>query len=309
MYSLILVDFNTLETTLNYIVHCRDSLGAGASHVVIVENGNNDGTLELLNRMLGPYRIYTHPSLPQPMYCYQFDTQQIVYCHSGGNIGYARGNNLGIKISDLIFHDEFYIISNNDLVFPAPLDLTIPERLFAEHPEIGIIGPSVVTPQGERQSPNHWQTAFERLILFYWKPVLRLLRINISALSQPVTGRCDWVSGCFMIIRKDSLHSAGLFDENTFLYAEELILGRRLEAIGCSVWFCRELEVIHQHAQTTKKVLSSIRGKEINFDSIWYYYNNYTDASTFVLTLAKVNFLLHKLIYLCIHGLKKMLHI
>ncbi|MBQ8796832.1 MAG: glycosyltransferase family 2 protein [Oscillospiraceae bacterium] len=309
MYSLVLVDYNTIDITTQYVERCWNAFGAkGAGHVVIVENGANDGIPEKLDSLYGEHTMRSIPGISQPVYVYQNSDRQIVYCNSGENLGYARGNNLGIRIALQVFADTFCIISNNDIVFPEPVDLTIADRLFAEHPEIGILGPGVTTPEGERQSPNNWQTAFQRLFLFYWKPLIRLLDKCRRAKSLPApklsTGPCDWVSGCFMLVKMEAMEKADMFDGNTFLYAEELILSRRMEAVGYSTWFCAELNVVHKHAQTTKKALSALRGKEINFDSIWYYYKNYTDTPPLVLTLAKANFFIHKTVYFCAHKLK-----
>lgn len=312
MYSLILVDYNTIDTSTDYIAVCRKALGAkGAGHVVLVENGSNEGVGERLDALYGAHIEQSLPDIAQKVFCYQTEEQQIVYCHSGENLGYARGNNLGARIAKEYFGDDFCIISNNDVVFPISPDLTVADRLFAEHPEIGAIGPQVHTPQGESQSPCYWQTGFQRLILFYWKPLLRLVNKlsgkKSEVLTVPATGPCDWISGSFILMRMSAFFEAGMFDENTFLYAEELILSRRLESIGSQVWFCKELSIIHNHAQTTKKALSYLRTKEINFESICYYYKNYTDTSSALLTLAKANFWLHKTVFFCTRSIKDLL--
>ena len=88
-----------------------------------------------------------------------------------------------------------------------------------------------------------------------------------------------------------------MFDPYTFLYAEEPILSRRMERAGYSVWFLRELAVIHNHAQTTKNAMSRLKILELDFHAMCYYYKTYTSASNFILGLAKCNFAIFK----CIH--------
>ena len=304
MYTLIVVDYNTIDITTGYIELCRQAMGQkGAGHVVIVENGTNEGVLEKLEALYGAGSRHILDGIVQPVYCYETADQQILYCHSCENMGYARGNNLGMQIAKSYFADRFYIISNNDVVFEQPVDLSVADRLFAEHPEIGLLGPRVTTPTGDRQSPYVWQNAFRRLVLFYWKPLLRLINQVREPLvtPEPATGPCDWIIGCFMLVKAEAIEGAGMFDENTFLYAEELILSRRLEVIGYSTWYCRELQVIHKHAQTTKKALSALRTKDINFRSIYYYYKNYTDTSAAILLFAKVNYWIHRTVFFCVN--------
>ena len=305
MCSLIIVDFNTVGITTEYIERCWQALGKkGAGHVVLVENGSTEGVLDSLNNLYGAHKICNLDGIEQSVYVYETENQTILYCHSGENMGYARGNNLGMQIADAYFADKYYIISNNDLVFPEALDLSIATDLFAAHPEIGILGPQVTTPAGEHQSPYPWQTGYQRLILFYWKPLIRLVNKIFKRPApeqQTATGPCDWIVGCFVIASAEAMNKVEMFDGNTFLYAEELILSRRLEQAGYQTWYCPEMKVVHQHAQTTKKALSALRTKDINFQSIYYYYQNYTNTSRFMLGWAKVNYWFHRTAYLCVH--------
>lgn len=311
MYSLILVDFNTIDITTEYLARCRKALGVrGASHAIIVENGSNDGIPEKLESLYGTPKLCPVEGVEQAVYCYETADQKILYCHSGENMGYARGNNLGIRIAKAVFDDPYYIVSNNDLVFPKAVDLQLGDQIFRDHPEIGIIGPRITTPAGEFQSPNQFESAFRRLFAFYWKPLTRLwkkLFCRKAAASGPAkSGPCDWVSGCFMLLRAEAMEKAGMFDGNTFLYAEELILSRRMTANNYCTWYCDELHVVHQHAQTTKKALSALRAKDINFQSIHYYYKTYTNTSGFVLLLARVNYWIHRSVFWCAHKLSEL---
>lgn len=316
MYSLILVDYNTIDTTTAYVEHCRKMLGAqGACHVVIVENGTNEGVLETLSALYGAHTVCSVPEITQTVYRFQTDVQDICYCHSGENMGYARGNNLGAQIAQAVWDDPYYIISNNDLVFAEPFDFSIPDSLFLENPAIGVIGPNVTTPDGIRQSPQAWAPPFRRLILDYWRRFIAaflkgekkaqyLIKHCNDVVADAPSGECAWVSGCFFLVRAEAFHLAGMFDPHTFLYAEEMILSRRMENAGYKVWFCRDLNVIHNHAQTTKKSISIMKGRELDFQAVWYYYSAYTNTSPLLLTLAKWNFAFYKFIFNCFQKIK-----
>ena len=309
MYSLILVDYNSLESTLSYIDTCIKALGEkGTSHIVIVENGNVENAPARLEEKYGSRNILSAEGFSQTLYRFSADGHEIVYCDSGDNLGYAKGNNLGVEIAKAIWDDPYYIISNNDLVFEKPFDLDKASKLFESNPKIGVIGPQVTTPAGVPQSPYKWISAYRRLVIFIQLcSVGNILPGKVytklkSMLCQDLcvdasTGPYGWVSGCFMLVRASAFQAAGMFDPYTFLYAEEPILGRRMERAGYSVWFCRELSVIHNHAQTTKSVLSRMKILELDFESMSYYYKTYTSASKFTLLLAKWNFAVFK----CVH--------
>lgn len=314
MYSLIIVDYNSIEATLEYVCRAWEAMGKkGAAHVVIVQNGED--CLQALRDHYGEYTSCRCDGITQTLYRFQADKQEICYCHSGENMGYARGNNLGASIARRIWADPCYIVSNNDLVFEKALDLSAADKLFAENPSIGIIGPEVRAPQGYSQSPQKWASAFRRLIMFYWLRYFAsfykgeaksrfLLKHCNDVDKDALTGPCGWVSGCFMLLRAEAFHRAGMFDEHTFLYGEEMILSRRMERSGYAVWFCRELKLIHNHAQTTKKSIAFLKGLEIDFNAIWYYYKTYTNTSFALLILAKWNFALYCAIFRCLQKLK-----
>lgn len=317
MYSLVLVDYNSLEATTAYIARCKAALGTrGASHVVIIENGSNAGAISLLEKEYGKSTVSSF--YDRTLYRFEKDGQQICYCHSGENMGYARGNNLGASIAREQWHDPYYIISNNDLFFEKALDLSVVEQLFESHPEIGVIGPQVKDLDGTQQSPRMWQSAFRRLFVYRWvhaSGVFLSERANRALLEKyctdlvpdAPTGPCDWVSGCFFFASAQAFHEAGMFDESTFLYAEEMILSRRMEAVGKTVWFCRELEVLHKHAQTTRSVLSQFRILEIDFQSNWYYFKAYGNTPGIVLLLAKWNYAVYKGLFMLWQQIKKVL--
>ena len=300
MYSLIIVDYNSLEKSIAYTQLCKQFLGAaGASHVVIVENGAPGQAEEQLSAAFG---MPTQLQLVQrTVNKYEADGQTVLYCHTNENLGYARGNNLGVELSHAFWQDPFCIISNNDLVFDGPPDLSLIDGLFDANPQIALIGPRVVTPAGEVQSPRRWQSAFRRLIASYWLSAVRPLwdKYCNDTLSQAESGPCDWISGCFMFVRTDAFQKAGMFDPNTFLFAEEMILSKRLEKIGCQVYFCREVEVIHKHGQTVKKSIDVLRSITIEFQSNCYFYKHYRGTSGIMLGLAKVSFWLFGALFRC----------
>jgi GT2 family glycosyltransferase len=72
-------------------------------------------------------------------------------------------------------------------------------------------------------------------------PFLRGLKKNQSLennkLYETEERPCYWVSGCFMIIKSIDYINAEYFDENTFLYGEEMILAERLKKINRSMYF------------------------------------------------------------------------
>ena len=78
MYSLIIVDYNSLNNTIKYVLSCKEKLGkVGSSHIVILQNGEFDGTLEELTSFFGEYEICQIDGIEQTTYKFRNDFQEI----------------------------------------------------------------------------------------------------------------------------------------------------------------------------------------------------------------------------------------
>ena len=103
---------------------------------------------------------------------------------------------------------------------------------------------------------------------------------NLDYAEKADEGRQDKLVGAFMLADMDALVKAGLFDEGTFLYAEENILSDRMAAVGKCCWFCPAVRVVHESGQTIGKSYSSRRQDLLQFKSMSYYYRKYRGYSS-----------------------------
>lgn len=306
MFSLIVVDYNSIEKTACYLRHCMEMLQQEEPlHVVVVDNGSRTDGLSCLEREFGASRRFPQTVEGREIFQTSSKDLELVYCHSGDNLGYARGNNLGTKIADAVFADEYYIISNNDLVIQQPVVLTEVAACFRQHSDMGILGPRIVGLDGMQQSPRKHQSAFVKLIAWYW--AMGPLKKYVDDVCHGAdAGPCDWVSGSFFFVSAEAFQKAGRMDEHTFLFAEEMILSRRLHTEGYRVYYNPQWSLLHNHGQTVKKAVSVQQGFQISFDANAYYYKTYCNATDILLALARGNFWLYKNLYPCRQKLKEL---
>ena len=309
MFSLIVVDYNTISVTISYIKKFLKAINPEIFlHIIIIQNGDKNKDIELLTNCFGQNKNYSEKIAEKEVYFFQNDKCSICYCHSGENLGYARGNNLGAKIAKKIWNDPYLIISNNDLEIDC-INLNLIEDIFISNEDVGVIGPQVITPSGIQQSPQKWSSAYKRLIVYYWlrwvaaflpakKKSQFLVKHCNDIVKNASSGKCDWISGCFMFIRSKAFFEIDMFDEYTFLYGEEMILSRRMKKKGYAVYFCNEQIVIHNHAQTTKKTISIMESRELDFNAMMYYYKTYCNTSPIILRLAQINFNIYKFFFI-----------
>ena len=296
MYTLILVDYNSLKKTVNYIRHYTNQVKESKPvHIVLVDNGTQEN-LAYIESEFGIAEAI--PNMVGGRTAYRFSNEDLclIYCKYGENAGYARGNNLGMQLADAIFGDAYYIISNNDLILPDAFSFETVTTRFLQEPSVGVIGPKVIEVNGKAQTPRKKQSAFTKLIAWYWG-VGPLRKYVDDILYDPEGKPCQWVSGCFFFARAEAMRKIQGFDENTFLYAEEMILSARLQRIGYTTLYDPMFTIIHDHKEAYKSVDAKLKTIQMSFDSICYYYKTYCGTSALMLLLAKFSFGLYKLLY------------
>lgn len=154
------------------------------------------------------------------------------------NGGFGYGNNCVIEpvITGQIEADYVYIL-NPDAI-PEPGSIERMTSYLDAHPEIGVVGSALVNLDG---TPTESMFRFPSLLseiegALAIGPVSRLLarfRLPLPPLSVP--GPVGWVSGASLMVRAEVLRSVGGFDEDFFLYWEEVELCHRIHKSGFTI--------------------------------------------------------------------------
>ena len=176
------------------------------------------------------------------------------------NYGYARGNNYGMRFASRNGY-EFVVVSNNDVILEAPVLRKLLKTMDSSS-NIAVIGPLIIDPFGNRQGPFSKPTLLGQFAVPFFFPIvwpfLKIsgklkTRFHNKSLSFPYR-----LMGCFMLARMAVMKEIDFFDENTFLYAEELILAEKLRMKGFLTAFEPTVHVKHLHAM--RQLLLTIEG-------------------------------------------------
>jgi GT2 family glycosyltransferase len=193
--------------------------------VIVVDNGT-DGAAELVSS--------------------EFPEMRVLECP---NRGFAHANNVALRTVEsryvLFINPDTEILEGrlNDLI-----------ALMDARPQVGLASVNQVMPSGRR-----WPT-----IKRYPSP-LRGFAEALGAERLPVRAgclgerelrsdpyeretSCDWVSGSFMLVRREALQSAGWLDERFFLYSEETDLCLRIRMAGWDIRHLPAMTVLHHEA-------------------------------------------------------------
>lgn len=171
------------------------------------------------------------------------------------NHGYARGVNEGCRLS----RGEWLLLLNPDVsVTPAFLGqvMALAEQLSAEDPKAGVVGFNLRNGDG---TPQMSAGIFPSL----WGTLAGLARPRERRKYLPVATaercRVPWVTGCCFLVRRDCLRELGGFDEDFFLYYEDVDFCRRARECGWSVWYEPKVRVTHHRPLHVREVPAHLR--------------------------------------------------
>lgn len=175
----------------------------------------------------------------------------ITFIANSINSGYNAGNNVGLRYAAEQGY-EYALIANPDMEFPQPnyIDKLL-QPMIAEN-DIVVCGSDIVTPEGVHQNPKKREK--ERLANYFrWiTDFFTSKKENIPQwIETPHESRdCRCLNGCCLAIRISFAQEIGFFDEGTFLYGEESILGAQVEDKGKRMHYYAGTQAIHNHKKS-----------------------------------------------------------
>jgi len=209
------------------LADCVDSVHADASagpvEVVVVDNGSSDGSVATL-RARRPDATVVAPH---------------------ANLGYSRAANLGIAAT----RAPFVAVINADTRL-APGSAAAVLATFAAEPDVAIVGPRIVNPDGTtypsaRVEPSPG-VAVGHAVLGGVAPrnrYTRAYRQLDAAVDRPRD--VDWLSGAAMWFRRRALDEVGGWDERFFLFLEDVDVCREVAAAGWRIRYQPDALVTH----------------------------------------------------------------
>ena len=281
LLGIVLINYNSEIETVKYIKNELSHVKCN-SKIAIVNNSNSDKSKELLVRNL------KNESLIDKLY------NSLFIITKNENLGYAKANNFGALFLKEKFNPDYILFSNTDITFKDKnvVDVLI-HKLKILPDDVAVIGPRVIGLDGKDQSP-HPKISFKRYLAWRILPFLRgkfkILKKNSTKPRSdiPNEGYCYWVSGCFMLVKSALFFKAHMFDEYTFLYAEESILAERLKKNNNFMYIDLSVNIFHFEGGTTKKSSSSTQLRHFLLSSTYYYYEKYLRAPKYLIKILKL---------------------
>ncbi len=236
--DIVIVNYNTREL----LRQCLDSIAATCDlappfRTHVVDNGSSDGSVEMVRTEYPNVHLI---SLPE-------------------NIGFGPANNRGVAAGN----GDFLLFLNSD----AQLAPGASDRLFAnimiDEKRIAV-GPRLVYPDGRFQAScrrfptplrNFWSVSG---LQARFPKRFRSLHNWLTEEEHQQATQVDMVSGACFMMRRSYLDAIGGFDEDIFLYEEEMDLFLPARRKGLEVHYCPEAVVIHRHGGSVSGGVSDL---------------------------------------------------
>jgi GT2 family glycosyltransferase len=219
--TIIVVSYNTAHL-LDRMFAALDAARASLKlQVIVVDNASRDDSAEIL-RVRYP---------------------RVELIENSANVGFGRASNQALARA----RGRYILLLNTD-AFMSPDTLQKTVDFMDSHVRCGVLGVKLVGPDGSLQPscryfPTPWNVFLKTTGLARIFPATRL--VDDMSWDHASVRECDWVPGCYYLVRREVIERVGLFDTRFFLYCEEVDHCRRVRQAGWSVMYYPFTQVVH----------------------------------------------------------------
>lgn len=231
--SVIIVNYNViyfLEQCLHSVIKAGQGIGM---EVFVVDNNSVDGSVAMVREKFPEVKII----------------------ENSDNKGFSKANNQAIRQSS----GEYVLLLNPDTVVEEDTFLRIIHFMDA-HPEGGGLGVKMLDgkghflPESKRGLPTPAVAFYKVFGLARLFPKSKIFgKYHLGYLDKDKIHEVEILSGAFMLLRKKALETAGLLDEEFFMYGEDIDLSYRITQAGYKNYYFPETRIIHYKGESTKK--------------------------------------------------------
>lgn len=233
LVSVVIVSFNVRGFLENLINSLNRALEGIDSEIIVVDNSSDDDTVEFVRNNFPDVKLIDN----------------------NVNVGFGRANNQGVAVSS----GQYLLLINPDAIVE---ENTIREMLAfsKEHPESGASSCKVLNADGTLQKtcrrgfPTPW-VAFTKISgLSAVFPRTRLFgRYNLTYLNPEEEHEVDAIGGSFMFIPRRVFEEVKGFDEDYFMYGEDIDLCYKIKRAGYKVYYTPRTTAIHFKGESTRR--------------------------------------------------------
>jgi GT2 family glycosyltransferase len=255
--SVIILNYNVRYFLEQCLLSVQKALENIDAEIIVVDNNSSDDSC-LMMKQLFP---------------------QITLIENKENLGFPKGNNIAVEQAK----GEYICILNPDTVVAEDTFAKILNSKFQiPNSQLGIIGCKLIDgtgnflPESKRGLPTPW-VAFTKIFGLY-KISNFFGKYYAQHLSENQSGKVDILVGAFMMMKRDLYIKVGGFDENCFMYSDDIDLSYMIQKLGKDNFYFHETSVIHYKGESTvrdEKYLERFR------EAMQFFYKKHFKKSLF----------------------------
>lgn len=227
--SIVIVNWNTCDLLFNCLESIFNPPLDLDFKVIVVDNASSDGSREMVEERFPEVELISNSNNP----------------------GFAYANNQALKQCS----SELVLLLNADTVVkPGAIETMV--EFIENNPRVGIVGARLLNPDGSLQVSAYPEPTLAREIwrLFHLEKLYYYGTYPMKRWNHDEPRKVDVLKGACMLIRREAIEDVGLFDEDYFIYSEEVDLCTRMQKSGWSLFWLPTAEIIHFEGQSTQQV-------------------------------------------------------
>jgi len=258
--SIIIVSWRVKELLKECLQSIFDKAGGFDFEVIVVDNNSGDGSAEMV----------------------QENFPQVKLIASQINLGFARGNNLGLKQATgdyfLLLNPDTKLIDNN---------LTEAIKFMKNNQQVGILGCKLLNYDLSLQpSVRRFPNLRDHLVMmFKLHHLFKLKRYLAEDFDYTKPGEADQVMGAFFLISKKLYRQIGPLDEGYYIWLEEVDYCQRAKKADFKVFYWPGMQIIHYGGESFKKARFNLRKNWIYCQSRLRYIRKHQDPFSYLIIL------------------------
>jgi GT2 family glycosyltransferase len=231
--SVIILNYNVRYFLEQCVLSVENAIKTLDAEIIVIDNNSSDDSCEMMKQRFPHIKLIENKD----------------------NLGFPKGNNIGVAQAK----GEYICILNPDTVVAEDAFEKIASFLAITE-NVGIVGVKLIDgtgnflPESKRDIPTPW-VAFTKITgLYKIFPKSRIFgKYYAQHLSEIETGKVDILVGAFMVMKRNLYNEIGGFDENCFMYSDDIDLSYRVLKEGKSNYYFHETLVIHYKGESTVK--------------------------------------------------------
>lgn len=268
--SVIILNYNVRYFLEQCVLSVQKALEGIDGEIIVVDNNSSDASCTMMQRKF----------------------PEIKFIANKENLGFPKGNNIGVAQAK----GEFLCILNPDTVVAEDTfsEILNPKNWSANTGIIGcklIDGTGNFLPESKRGVPTPW-VAFTKIFGLY-KFSNSLGKYYAQHLNENESGKVDILVGAFMLIKRELYNKIGGFDENCFMYSDDIDLSYRVLQEGKYNYYFHETTVVHYKGESTIRDGKYMKRFQ---EAMNFFYKKHFNVSIFFKVFMKIGIVLFSIV-------------